>query len=70
MAIRHAMKRAIFKGDEHKSLFSKKMGCSKWFNNQSVTVLLRNVERMTTKSAVDDASETIRIKSFDLGINN
>ena len=32
--------------------FSKKVDCFKWFNNQSVTVLLSNAKEMATISTV------------------
>ena len=40
------------KRDDHKLLFFEKVDCCNWFANQSVTILLSNVEGMTDTSTV------------------
>ena len=40
------------KRDDHDFLFSEEVDCCKWFVNQSITILLSNVEGMATASTV------------------
>ena len=42
------------------TIFSEKVGCCKWFDNRSVTMLFRNFERMiATSSILSDQKESL-----------